>query len=174
MLHFSKWGERYYAVVVTMAKPAQSSTRAGTRLCLSKETPLIPLGRIILDKQMNKKPHKYPAVKARYPVTVLTAEGHVQGETRLINNRGALIRCQQPPSPHEAATISIDISEHETLIAEAEVVRLEFYELDSNDEISPRGMVVRFKNLSSIGRQRLRNIIAKHYVEKVKRLGAQH
>jgi hypothetical protein len=117
---------------------------------------------------------EYPAVAARYPVTLLTAEGHVQGETRIVSNRGALIRCQQPPSLHERATICIDVSERETLIAEAEVVRLEFYELDDNHEITPCGMVVRFTTLSTASRQRLRNIIAKHYAKKVQRLTAQN
>ena len=82
---------------------------------------------------MNEKSYNYPAIKVRYPVTLLTAEGHVHGETRLLNNRGALIRCHQPPRLHETATISIDISEDETLMVEAEVVRLEFYELDDNE-----------------------------------------
>ena len=123
---------------------------------------------------MQEKAHRYSAVEICYPVTVLTAEGHLQGETRLINNRGALIRCQRPPDLYERATISIDISEKETLIVEAEVVRLEFYELDDNQEIAPRGMVVRFTKLSKVGRQRLRNVIASHYVKKVKRLSAEH
>jgi len=123
---------------------------------------------------MTEKPYNYPAIKVRYPVTLLTSEGHVHGETRLINNRGALIRCHQPPRLHEAATISIDISENETLMVEAEVVRLEFYELDNNDQVSPRGIVVRFTKLSTIGLKRLRNLIAKHYVMKLKRLAAKN
>ena len=123
---------------------------------------------------MNEKPYNYPAIKVRYPVTLLTSEGHVHGETRLINNRGALIRCHQPPRLNEAATISIDISENETLLVEAEVVRLEFYESDNNDQVSPRGMVVRFTHLSTIGRKRLRNLIAKHYVMKLKHLAARN
>jgi len=122
---------------------------------------------------VNEKPYNYPAIKARYPVTLLTAEGHVHGETRLINNRGALIRCHQPPRLHEAATVSIDISENETLMVEAKVVRLEFYEPDNNDEVAPRGMVVRFTNSSAIGRKRLRNLIGKHYLQKLNRLAAK-
>jgi hypothetical protein len=123
---------------------------------------------------MNEKPYNYPAIKVRYPVTLLTAEGQVQGETRLINNRGALIRCHHPPRLHETATISIDISENETLMVEAEVVRLEFYESDNNDQVNPRGMVVRFTRLSTIGRKRLRNLIAKHYVMKLNRLAGRN
>lgn len=161
-------------MVLMLAKVLQRSTRARTAFYLSKETFFTPFERIILDKQMNEKPYNYPAIKVRYPVTVLTSEGHVHGETRLINNRGALIRCQHPPRVHEAATISIDISENETLMAEAKVVRLEFYEADTNDQVAPRGMVVRFTNLSTVGRQRLRNLIAKHYVNKLKRLKAVH
>lgn len=122
---------------------------------------------------MNEKAYNYPAIKVRYPVTLLTAEGHVQGETRLINNRGALIRCQQPPRLHETATISIDIAENESLMAEAEVVRLEFYEADNNDLVSPQGMVVRFTNLSTVGRKQLRTLIANHYTTKLKRLTAK-
>ena len=122
---------------------------------------------------MKKKPHTYPAVKARYPVTIITAEGQVRGETTLINNRGALIRCQCPPRVREAATISIEVSANESLMAEAEVVRLEFYELDDLEEISPQGMIVRFSALSTISRQRLRSLITKHYVNKIKRLGGE-
>ena len=122
---------------------------------------------------MNKKPHTYPAVNARYPVTIITAEGQVYGETQLINNRGALIRCGRPPRVHEAATISIEISAKETLMAEAEVVRLEFSEVGNHEEISPQGMVVRFTNLSTVGRQRLRSIVTNHYVNKIKRLGGE-
>lgn len=133
-----------------------------------------PLDVIFLDTPMNEKTHRYSAVEVRYPVTVLTAEGHQEGETQLINNKGALIRCQKPPSLYERATISIDISERETLIAEGEVVRLEFYEPDVNQVISPHGMVVRFTHLSSVGRRLLRNVIAKHYAKKVKRLSAEN
>jgi hypothetical protein len=40
--------------------------------------------------------------------------------------------------------------------------------------MAPRGMVVRFTNLSNVGRQRLRHVIAKHYEKKVKRLTAKN
>ena len=157
-----------------MIKAVDSSNQGVRAFSLSRQTVFAPLAGIISDKKMNEKTYNYPAVKARYPVILLTAEGYVQGETRLINNRGALIRCHRPPRLHEAATISIDISENESLMVEAEVVRLEFYELDNNDQVTPRGMVVRFTKLSTIGRQRLRNLIAKHYMMKLKRMTAEN
>ena len=53
---------------------------------------------------------------------------------------------------------------------EAEVMMLHFSEPNENQEVVPLGMVVRFKNLSSVGRKRLRSVVAKHYAKKVKRL----
>jgi transcription elongation GreA/GreB family factor len=53
---------------------------------------------------------------------------------------------------------------------EAEVMMLHFSEPDENQEVVPQGMVVRFKNLSSVGRKRLRTVIAKHYAKKVERM----
>lgn len=123
---------------------------------------------------MKGKAHPYPQVAARYPVTVFTVDGHQEGETQLINNQGALIRCQRPPRLHETATISIEISERESLLVEAEVMWLHFSSPGDNHDVVPRGMVVRFKNLTTMGRQRLRNVIATHYEKKVKRLAAKN
>ena len=112
-------------------------------------------------------------VDARYPVTVITAQGYLEGETQKISNCGALIRCQDPPRLREAATIMIQFSRHESLLVEAEVVWVDFSNAAKNQEADPSGMVVRFKNLSSVGRQRLSNVIARHYLKKVKRLAAR-
>jgi hypothetical protein len=53
---------------------------------------------------------------------------------------------------------------------EAEVMMLHFSEPDENQEVVPLGMVVRFKNLSSVGRKRIRSVISKHYAQKVQRM----
>lgn len=123
---------------------------------------------------MKTKTHRDTGVAARYAVTVFTADGFLDGETQLINSRGALIRCHRPPRQHETATISIQISQSESLLVEAEVMMLLFSEPDENQEVVPRGMVVRFKNLCSVGRKRLRSIIAKHYTEKLQRLAVRN
>jgi len=123
---------------------------------------------------MKTKTYRDQDIAARYPVTVFTADGFLLGETQIINSRGALIRCRRPPRQHETTTISIQFSEGESVTVEAEVMMLHFSEPDENQEITPRGMVVRFKNLSSLGRQRLRRVIANHYVTKVERLAAKN
>ncbi len=123
---------------------------------------------------MKGKGHVYPQVAARYPVTVFTADGHREGETQLITTQGALIRCQRPPRRHETTILKIKLSERESLQVEAEVISLYFPTTAANHEVAPRGMVVRFKNLSEIGRRRLRSVIAKHYEKKLKRLAAKN
>jgi hypothetical protein len=126
-----------------------------------------------LDTRIKEKIYQSSEVEARYPVTVFTAQGYLEGETQLINSCGALIRCQHPPALRETATVNIELSEDESLLVEAEVVWVDFSDSDQSQEITPRGMVVRFMNLSTLSRQRLRNVVAKHYVKKVEGLSGK-
>ncbi len=119
---------------------------------------------------MKTKTYRDIGIAARYPVTVFTADGFLDGVTQLINSRGAFISCRRPPRQHETTTISIHLSERESILVEAEVMMLHFSKLEENQEVEPRGMVVRFKNLSSVGRQRLSRTIANHYAKKVERM----
>lgn len=105
-------------------------------------------------------------VEARYPVLVLTDEGPRKGETHLLNPYGALIRCDLPLRLNEIATISIELSERERLLTRVEAVWLEFNDLRQNKLMTPRGMVVRFVDLSSPDRKRLHQVIAKLYFKK--------
>jgi len=123
---------------------------------------------------MKTKTHRGTDIVARYPVTVFTADGFLDGVTQLINSRGALILCRRPPRQHETTTIRIQLSKRESLLVEAKVIMLHFSEPDENQEVVLRGMVVRFKNLSSVGRKRLRSVIAKHYAKKVQRLAVKN
>lgn len=129
-----------------------------------------PPGGIIMDTPMKTKTHQDIGIAARYPVTVFTADGFLDGVTQQINSRGAFIRCRRPPRQHETATIRIQLSKRESLLVEAEVMMLHFSEPNENQEVVPLGMVVRFKNLSSVGRKRLRTVIAMHYEKKVQRM----
>ena len=126
-----------------------------------------------MDTRIKEKIYQSSEVEARYPVTVFTAQGYLEGETQLINSCGALIRCQHPPALRETATVNIELSEDESLLLEAEVVWVDFSDSDQSQEITPRGMVVRFMNLSTLSRQRLRNVVAKHYVKKVEGLAGK-
>ena len=75
-------------------------------------------------------------IVARYPVTVFTADGFLDGVTQQINSRGAFIRCRRPPRQHETATIRIQLSKRESLLVEAEVMMLHFSEPNENQEVA--------------------------------------
>ena len=126
-----------------------------------------------MDTEIRKKGHQDLIVEARYPVRMLTDEGTRFGEAHAINNYGALIRCQQPLRLNEIATISIEFSEKEYLQAEAEAVWLEFIGQEGHNKILPRGMVVRFINLSTFDKQLLRDVINKNYTRKLNRLAGK-
>ena len=117
-----------------------------------------------LDTIKQKKWYRYPRVNACYPVLVLTADGPVKGETKHISAQEAFVRCSDPLSLYDIASLSIEVSEHESFVAEAEVVWSNRYGPD--DEITPRGMMVRFTSLSQKNRHRLHNAITRHYAKK--------
>jgi len=66
---------------------------------------------------------------------MLTSEGAIEGEVKDISLGGAFIHCRRPPHPiEETFSLSIEIPECTyTLLATAEVERLETYDSDSDN-----------------------------------------
>lgn len=124
-------------------------------------------GGIILNTFRIKRGHHNPKVDANYPVLVLTADGAFKGVTKHISTQQAFVRCKKPLRLYDIANMSIQVSKHESLVAEAEVIWSNRYGPD--DEITPRGMVVRFTRLSGRDRQRLHNTILRQYQTKMRR-----
>jgi len=122
-------------------------------------------GGMMLDTKRWKRGHQCPKVNACYPVDVLTAEGPLKGETKHISTQQAFVRCKDPLRLYDIASVSIHVTKDESLMAEAEVVWSNRYGPD--DEITPRGMMVRFTRLSPGDRQRLHHTIARHYLAKL-------
>ena len=121
-------------------------------------------GGIILNTLKIKREHRYPKVDAKYPVVVLTVDGQIQGETKNISTQQAFVRCKDPLRLYDVASMSIQFSKDESILAEAEVIWSNRYGPD--DEITPRGMVVRFTRLSHRERKKLHNTIVKQYKKK--------
>ena len=111
-----------------------------------------------------KRGHHYPKVDAKYPVVVLTADGAMRGETKHISTQQAFVRCEDPLRLYDVASMSIQFSNEEAILAEGEVIWSNRYGPD--DEITPRGMVVRFTRLSAKERKRLHDTIVKQYKKK--------
>ena len=121
-------------------------------------------GGIILNTLKVKRGHQNLKVDAKYPVVVLTADGQMKGETKHISTQQAFVRCKDPLRLYDVASMSIRFSEKEALLAEGEVIWSNRYGPD--DEITPRGMVVRFTRLSPRERRRLHETIVKQYKKK--------
>jgi hypothetical protein len=121
-------------------------------------------GGIILNTLKIKRGHQNLKVDAKYPVVVLTADGQMRGETKHISTQQAFVRCKDPLRLYDVASMSIRFSEKEALLAEGEVIWSNRYGPD--DEITPRGMVVRFTRLSPRERKRLHDTIVKQYKKK--------
>lgn len=66
---------------------------------------------------------KYPRLKARWPVTLITRDGHVQGETKNIGIGGGLISCDHPLSLHEKICIILKVPNHEPVALNTIVAR---------------------------------------------------
>ena len=112
-----------------------------------------------------KRGHHYLKVDAKYPVVMLTADGEMRGETKHISTQQAFVRCEDPLRLYDLASMSIEFSKEEAILAEGEVIWSNRYGPD--DEITPRGMVVRFTRLSARERKRLHDTIVKLYKKKM-------
>ena len=66
---------------------------------------------------------KYPRLTTRWPVTVITRDGRVQGETKNIGIGGGLISCDHPLSLHEKICIILKVPNHEPVAVNTIVVR---------------------------------------------------
>ena len=101
---------------------------------------------------MTQERRVYPRAKIKWPVKVKTDKGTMDGVTSDVTPNGVFIHCQKPLRLNVVFEVAINIpnSEH-SITAKAEVVLSNRWGPD--DEISPRGMGVRFVKISSEARK---------------------
>jgi uncharacterized protein (TIGR02266 family) len=101
---------------------------------------------------MRQERRIYPRAKIKWPVEIKTDRGAMDGLTSNVTPNGVFIHCQKPLKLNEIFEMDINIpdSEH-TISAKAEVVWSNRWGPD--DEITPRGMGVRFVKISSQARK---------------------
>ena len=101
---------------------------------------------------MSKDRRGYPRAKLKWPVVIKTEEGSSEGVTRNITPDGCFITCRRPLKLNVVFDLAIRIPNSKSSItAKAEVVWSNIYGPD--DEITPRGMGVRFITISSEARK---------------------
>ena len=102
----------------------------------------------------------FARAKVKWPVLINTDESSRDGVTTDLSPNGAYIRCGSPLRLNEVFNLTINVPDSDSLIeAKAEVVFSNIYGPDDN--ISPRGMGVRFLTIASKDRQ----IIAKEVLQ---------
>ena len=114
--------------------------------------PLIPprFGRIRMgannqgeQKMIGNDRRIYPRAEVQWPVSAMTAEGTIHGETRNLSMLGAFISCTKPLSSNEIVALTINIPDtHHSLTVRAQVVWS--YVCPSEDKSCANGMGVKF------------------------------
>jgi uncharacterized protein (TIGR02266 family) len=112
---------------------------------------------------MSQERRVYPRAKIKLPVKVKTDKGTMDGVTSDVTPNGVFIHCQKPLRLNVVFEMAISIpnSEH-SITAKAEVVWSNRWGPD--DEITPRGMGVRFVEISSEARKFIARA-AKNYLK---------
>ena len=101
---------------------------------------------------MSKDRRGYPRAKIKWPVAIKTEEGSTEGVTRNITPDGCFISCRRPLRLNVVFELAIKVPNSKSSIAaKAEVVWSNIYGPD--DEITPRGMGVRFIKIASEARK---------------------
>jgi uncharacterized protein (TIGR02266 family) len=101
---------------------------------------------------MRQERRVYPRAKINWPVEIKTDQGTMDGLTSNVTPNGVFIHCQKPLKLNVVFDMAINIpnSDH-AIAAKAEVIWSNRWGPD--DEISPRGMGVRFVKISSEARK---------------------
>ncbi len=99
--------------------------------------------------------------KLKWPVSIKANGNSSDGVTLNLSTNGAYIKCAKPLRLNEVFDMTLQVpNSKDSIEAEVEVVLSNVYGPD--DEISPRGMIVRFLELSSEDRRTIAKAIFKH------------
>jgi hypothetical protein len=113
---------------------------------------------------MSVRSPKIPSAKTSWPVTVKHPKGEMDGLITLLNPNGVLILCSRPLKLNEVCWMTIN-APGRSFEAKGLVVWSNIYGRD--DEITPRGMRVRFLKISSQDRLFIASVLEDQGVKKV-------
>ena len=104
----------------------------------------------------------YPRAKLKWPVKMKTDDGVTEGVTLNITPDGCFISCRKPLKLNVVFDLAIQVPKSKAVLkAKAEVVWSNIYGPD--DEISPRGMGVRFIKMPSEARKLIAQASLEHF-----------
>ena len=106
---------------------------------------------------MSQGKREYSRVEVHWPVTILTGKQMLVGEIKNISIGGALILCEELPTPEDSIEISIELSDCFYVTAMVENVR--FNVDDSHGNSITYELAVRFTEMTDDGRRILYNAL---------------
>ena len=99
--------------------------------------------------------------KLKWPVSIKANGSSSEGVTLTLSTNGAYIRCAKPLRLNEVFDMTLQVpNSDDSIEVQVEVVLSNMYGPD--DEISPRGMIVRFLDLADEDRRIIAKAIFKH------------
>ncbi len=106
---------------------------------------------------MKQGKREYSRVDVSWPVTMLTSKKLIIGKIKNISVGGALISCQELPSPEESLELRIEISDLFYVSASVENVRINVN--DGHSDSIAYELAVRFTEMTEDERRMLYNAI---------------
>ena len=103
---------------------------------------------------------EHPRIPVRWPVTIITKEGSIEGESRNITVAGLFVHCLEKLEKNEEYQMIIKIPEKESLLLNGRVVWSNFENVDFN--ASHVGMGFCFIKISREDRSVLGEVISRY------------
>lgn len=113
---------------------------------------------------MEKERRRHARAKIKWPVVVQRPDGRLKGETVNFSTNSAFIRCTKPLRLNEIFDMTIDAPDRR-LQLHAEVIWSNIHGKD--DEVTPRGMGVRFLDVSIEDREFIAEVLDSLTLSKV-------
>ncbi|UCG11311.1 MAG: PilZ domain-containing protein [Deltaproteobacteria bacterium] len=112
---------------------------------------------------------RHTRVDVNWPVVILTQRGAVVGEAKNVGVSGAFILCRTPLLPKEKLKLIIMAPNRHSQSISAEVAWSNPYGSESEEEIPPCGMGIRFTKIAAADREFIRQEVVKQLGAKISR-----
>ena len=103
---------------------------------------------------------KHPRIPVRWPVTIITDKGTIEGQSRNITVAGIFIHCQEELHENEVHQLIIKIPEQESILVKGRVAWSNFDSMEESNTY--RGMGFSFIRISDDDRVILADVISRH------------
>ncbi len=103
---------------------------------------------------------RHPRIPVRWPVTIITDKGTIEGESRNITIAGIFVHCQEELHEDDKYQMIIKVPQQESILVKGKVIWSNF---DSMEETSQyRGMGFSFIKISDDDQMVLADVISRH------------